>query len=54
MAFSRVTQPAALARYNWVGRGDKKNAHGAPVHAMRLVVKNVKIHGTIVIIYIIK
>ncbi|MGS6210629.1 hypothetical protein ACVGWY_00245, partial [Enterobacter intestinihominis] len=29
--FSRVTQPGALARYNLVGRGDKKTADGAPV-----------------------
>ncbi|MGS6401892.1 fructose-bisphosphatase class II, partial [Enterobacter intestinihominis] len=40
--FSRVTEPAAHARYNWLGRGDKKNPHGAPLHAMRNVLNQVK------------
>ncbi|MGS6576874.1 fructose-bisphosphatase class II, partial [Enterobacter hormaechei] len=46
MEFSRVTQPAALARYNWLGRGDKKNPHRAPVHANRIVLKHVNIDWT--------
>ncbi|MGS6363189.1 fructose-bisphosphatase class II, partial [Enterobacter hormaechei] len=46
--FYRVTPPAALARYKWLGRGDKKNADGAAVHPMRIVVNNVNIDCTIV------
>ncbi|MGU3840048.1 fructose-bisphosphatase class II, partial [Vibrio diabolicus] len=35
MAFSRVTEGAALAGYKWLGRGDKNAADGAAVEVMR-------------------
>ena len=47
--FSRVTEAAALAGYNWLGRGDKNAADGAAVHAMRIMLNNVEINGQIVI-----
>ncbi|MGS6290114.1 fructose-bisphosphatase class II, partial [Enterobacter hormaechei] len=47
MAFFRVTPAAAPARYNWVGRGDKKNPDRGPVHPKRHVLKHVKIHWKI-------
>ncbi|MGS6326494.1 fructose-bisphosphatase class II [Enterobacter hormaechei] len=39
--FSRLTEAAGLARYNWVGRGDKNNADRAAGPAMRHVVNPV-------------
>ncbi|MFH8132669.1 class II fructose-bisphosphatase [Pantoea osteomyelitidis] len=47
--FSRVTEAAALAGYNWLGRGDKNAADGAAVNAMRIMLDNVDIDGQIVI-----
>lgn len=47
--FSRVTEAAALAGYNWLGRGDKNAADGAAVNAMRIMLNNVDIDGRIVI-----
>ncbi|RWR03222.1 fructose 1,6-bisphosphatase [[Pantoea] beijingensis] len=47
--FSRVTEAAALAGYNWLGRGDKNAADGAAVHAMRIMLNKVDIDGQIVI-----
>lgn len=47
--FSRVTEAAALAGYNWLGRGDKNAADGAAVNAMRIMLNNVNIDGQIVI-----
>jgi len=47
--FSRVTEAAALAGYKWLGRGDKNIADGAAVNAMRIVLNQVNIDGTIVI-----
>ncbi|PKH23622.1 fructose-bisphosphatase class II [Enterobacterales bacterium CwR94] len=47
--FSRVTEAAALAGYNWLGRGDKNAADGAAVHAMRVMLNKVAIDGRIVI-----
>ena len=47
--FSRVTEAAALAGYNWLGRGDKNAADGAAVNAMRIMLNNVDIDGQIVI-----
>jgi len=47
--FSRVTEAAALAGYKWLGRGDKNTADGAAVNAMRIMLNNVNIDGTIVI-----
>ena len=47
--FSRVTEAAALAGYKWLGRGDKNQADGAAVNAMRIMLNNVDIDGQIVI-----
>ncbi|UWS29458.1 class II fructose-bisphosphatase [Erwinia pyrifoliae] len=47
--FSRVTEAAALAGYQWLGRGDKNAADGAAVHAMRIMLNKVDIDGQIVI-----
>ena len=47
--FSRVTESAALAGYKWLGRGDKNTADGAAVNAMRIMLNQVNIDGTIVI-----
>ena len=47
--FSRVTEAAALAGYKWLGRGDKNQADGAAVNAMRIMLNKVDIDGQIVI-----
>ncbi|MEB6337795.1 class II fructose-bisphosphatase [Serratia rhizosphaerae] len=47
--FSRVTEAAALAGYQWLGRGDKNAADGAAVHAMRIMLNKIAIDGRIVI-----
>src|SRR5471030_3480242 len=47
--FSRVTEAAALAGYKWLGRGDKNLADNAAVQAMRIMLNNVDIDGTVVI-----
>ncbi|WP_150539745.1 class II fructose-bisphosphatase [Actinobacillus vicugnae] len=47
--FSRVTEAAALAAYEWIGRGDKDAADDAAVKAMRTVMNNMAIRGEIVI-----
>ena len=47
--FSRVTEAAALAGYNWLGRGDKNAADNAAVQAMRIMLNQVDIDGRIVI-----
>ncbi|STH42372.1 fructose 1,6-bisphosphatase II [Escherichia coli] len=44
-----VTESAALAGYKWLGRGDKNTADGAAVNAMRIMLNQVNIDGTIVI-----
>lgn len=49
MAFSRVTEGAALAGYKWLGRGDKNAADGAAVEVMRSLLNKTKITGEIVI-----
>ncbi|NAW70756.1 class II fructose-bisphosphatase [Vibrio sp. V27_P1S3P104] len=49
MAFSRVTEGAALAGYKWLGRGDKNSADGAAVEVMRTLLNKVDIKGEIVI-----
>ncbi|RXJ73483.1 fructose-bisphosphatase class II [Veronia nyctiphanis] len=49
MAFSRVTEGAALAGYKWLGRGDKNVADGAAVEVMRLLLNQTDIDGEIVI-----
>lgn len=47
--FSRVTEAAALAGYKWLGRGDKNRADGAAVNAMRIMLNQITMDGTIVI-----
>ena len=37
--FSRVTEAAALAAFDWIGRGDKNAADNAAVKAMRQLLK---------------
>ncbi|UXI01476.1 class II fructose-bisphosphatase [Photobacterium sp. TY1-4] len=49
MAFSRVTEGAALAGYKWLGRGDKNAADGAAVEVMRTLLNQTEIAGEIVI-----
>lgn len=49
MAFSRVTEGAALAGYKWLGRGDKNAADGAAVEVMRILLNKTEIDGEIVI-----
>ncbi|MGE9809336.1 MULTISPECIES: class II fructose-bisphosphatase [unclassified Janibacter] len=45
----RVTEAAALAGGRWVGRGDKNQADGAAVEAMRHLISTVAMNGTVVI-----
>lgn len=45
----RVTEAAALASARWMGRGDKNNADGAAVAAMRYAVESVEMDGVVVI-----
>lgn len=47
--FSRVTEEAALAAYNWLGRGDKNKADQAAVEVMRLLLNDAHMSGEIVI-----
>jgi len=47
MAFSRVTEGAALAGYKWLGRGDKNAADGAAVEVMRTLLNKRDISGEI-------
>ncbi len=49
LAFSRVTEGAALAGYKWLGRGDKNAADGAAVEVMRTLLNDTEINGEIVI-----
>jgi fructose-1,6-bisphosphatase II / sedoheptulose-1,7-bisphosphatase len=45
----RVTEAAALAASRWIGRGQKNEADGAAVEAMRKAFDQVGINGTVVI-----
>ncbi|WP_303817751.1 class II fructose-bisphosphatase [Actinobacillus minor] len=47
--FSRVTEAAALAAYDWIGRGNKNAADDAAVKAMRELLNKMEIRGEIVI-----
>ncbi|WP_305818207.1 class II fructose-bisphosphatase [Photobacterium leiognathi] len=49
MAFSRVTEGAALAGHKWLGRGDKNAADNAAVEVMRILLNQTEISGEIVI-----
>jgi fructose-1,6-bisphosphatase II len=45
----RVTEAAAMAAGRWVGRGDKNDADGVAVDAMRVMIASVGMRGTVVI-----
>lgn len=45
----RATEMAAIAAYEFMGRGDEKAADQAAVHAMRLALNQINIDGTVVI-----
>ncbi len=45
----RVTEAAAIASYNYIGKGDKNAADGAAVDAMRSALNHLDIKGTVVI-----
>src|SRR5690349_23694094 len=45
----RVTEAAAMAAGRWVGRGDKNDADGVAVDAMRTMISTVQMRGTVVI-----
>lgn len=45
----RATEAAALAAGRWAGRGDKESGDGAAVDAMRHILNQVRMAGTIVI-----
>lgn len=49
LEFVRVTEAAALASSEWMGRGDEKAADQAAVDAMRKAFDSVRIDGTVVI-----
>jgi fructose-1,6-bisphosphatase II len=49
MEIVRVTEAAALAAGRWMGRGDKEGADAAAVDAMRIVLRSVRMNGTVVI-----
>lgn len=46
---SRMTEAAALAAYNWLGRGNKNKADEAAVETMRTIMNKVDFKGEIVI-----
>ncbi|QBX54522.1 class II fructose-bisphosphatase [Nocardioides seonyuensis] len=45
----RVTEAAAMAAGRWVGRGDKNDADGVAVDAMRVMIASVGMRGVVVI-----
>ena len=45
----RVTEAAAMAAGRWVGRGDKNDADGVAVNAMRVMISTIGMNGTVVI-----
>ena len=47
--FIRATSSAALAAYEWVGKGDGKAADGAAVESMRSVFDSIPVNGRIAI-----
>ena len=47
----RITETAALASANYMGRGDKNAADGAAVEGMRVCFESVDVRGEIVIAY---
>src|SRR3954454_5037922 len=49
MELVRVTEYGAMAAARWVGLGEKEEADGAAVDAMRLMLDTVRMDGTVVI-----
>lgn len=49
MEFARVTEAAAINCAHWIGKGQKNDADGAAVEAMRKMFDTVAIDGTVVI-----
>ena len=45
----RVTEAAAIAASNWIGRGDNDAADAAAVEAMRAALNELPMNGTVVI-----
>jgi fructose-1,6-bisphosphatase II len=45
----RVTEAAAMAAGRWVGRGDKNDADGVAVNAMRVMISSIGMNGVVVI-----
>ena len=48
-ALRNVTEAAACAAYDWIGRGQQEEGDGAAVEAMRTVLNSLDIAGTVVI-----
>ncbi len=48
-ALRTVTEAAARAAWDWIGRGDKERGDGAAVHAMRTALSGLPFDGTVVI-----
>jgi fructose-1,6-bisphosphatase II len=49
MELARVTEAGAMASARWVGRGNKNEADGAAVQAMRALINTVSMNGVVVI-----
>jgi fructose-1,6-bisphosphatase II len=49
MEFVRATEAGALAAAKWMGRGEKEEADGAAVEAMRIFLNSVAMSGVVVI-----
>jgi fructose-1,6-bisphosphatase II len=49
MEFVRATEAGALAAARWMGRGEKEEADGAAVEAMRVFLNSVSMSGVVVI-----
>src|SRR5205085_7570642 len=49
MEFVRATEAGAMAAARWMGRGEKEEADGAAVEAMRLFLNSVAMTGVVVI-----
>ena len=45
----RATEAAAMSAGRWMGRGDKNGVDGAAVNAMRFILNNVAMNGTVII-----
>ena len=49
LELARVTEAGAMAAGRWVGRGNKNDADGAAVEAMRALINTVSMQGVVVI-----